>query len=199
LWAFSTPLVSAALVHLTEIRGPDLHVALAGKDRTKVALIVLGGGVRQGLPMVAPRERLSGAATQRAVTAARLWTEQRFGTVIVTSMPDEAAALADLLSALGVPADLIVREERSTNTRTNALYSAEILRERSVSDAVVVSSASHLRRALKDFAAVGVTAIPAAADILGESELGIDAFLPSSWGLGQTHTALHEILGYVRG
>jgi len=71
LWASSSPLVGDALVYATEIRGPDLSVALAGKDREKVALLVLGGGVRTTVELPTPRERLAAASAQRAITAAR--------------------------------------------------------------------------------------------------------------------------------
>ncbi len=64
---------------------------------------------------------------------------------------------------------------------------------------MLVTSATHLRRAVKDFAAVGITAIPAAADVFGPAPTGIDSFLPSAYGLARTQTCLHELLGYVRG
>jgi hypothetical protein len=41
--------------------------------------------------------------------------------------------------------------------------------------------------------------IPAAADIVGRSETGVDSFLPSAHALAQTEVCLHEILGYLRG
>ena len=199
LWALSTPFLSRTLLSWTEMRGPDLGVALAGKDHGKVALVVLGGGVRTYAESPTPRERLAAPSTQRVITAARLWHEQRFGVVILSSTPIETEAMADLLMALGVPAERLVRENRSLNTRDNASYSAEIVRERGIEAVVVVTSASHLRRSLKDFAAVGVDAIPAPADVMGPSEIGIDSFLPAALGLQRTDAALHEILGYVRG
>jgi uncharacterized SAM-binding protein YcdF (DUF218 family) len=64
---------------------------------------------------------------------------------------------------------------------------------------VVLTSATHLRRSLKDFAAVGIAAIPAAADVVGHLRSGIDGLLPSSSALSRSHFCLHEILGYVRG
>jgi uncharacterized SAM-binding protein YcdF (DUF218 family) len=50
-----------------------------------------------------------------------------------------------------------------------------------------VTSATHLRRAVKDFAAVGVDVIPAAADVMGRSRTGVDSFLPSARALAQSH------------
>ena len=66
---------------------------------------------------------------------------------------------------------------------------------------VVVTSATHLRRSLKDFAAQGIAAIPAAADIVGRTEegTGVDSFFPSASALFRSYVCLHEILGYVRG
>ncbi len=199
LWLFSTPVVAAAILAATETRGPDLNVALAGQDREKVALVVLGGGGGYPLGAPTPRERLSNASALRAITAARLWQEQRFGTVVVSGSPGEDDGMADLMIALGVPADRILREDRSGNTRENAAFSAVILRERRVESVVVCTSASHLRRSLKNFAANGVHAIGAAADFADAPERTLSDWIPSSFGLGATQIALHEILGYVRG
>jgi uncharacterized SAM-binding protein YcdF (DUF218 family) len=107
--------------------------------------------------------------------------------------------MLDLMTAMGVPPGTVVRETRALNTRENAMYSAEILRERGMETVVLVTSATHLRRAVKDFATAGVTVIPAAADIVGRGRMGVDGFLPSAHALAQTQVCLHEILGYVRG
>jgi len=149
---------------------------------------------------VPPRERLDGATTQRVLTAARLWHRHGFGLVILSgSPPAETEGMEDLITTLGVPAERVVRETRAVNTRENAIYSAEILRERGVETTVMVTSASHLRRAVKDFETVGVHVIPAAADFVGLARVGIDSILPSAFALNRTQVALHELLGYVRG
>jgi uncharacterized SAM-binding protein YcdF (DUF218 family) len=201
LWALSTPVVSNQLNAWTEIQGPDLGVALAGKDPERVALVVLGAGIRTFDESSPPRERLDAAGTQRALTASRLWHERRFGLVIVSGAPKEAAEdMADLILYLGVPPEKLIVEDRSLNTRENAIFSAGILREKGMASTVVVlTSATHLRRSLKDFATVGIAAIPAAADVVGHPRSGIDGFLPSSTALARSHFCLHEILGYVRG
>jgi uncharacterized SAM-binding protein YcdF (DUF218 family) len=200
LWILSTPFASGTLTGWTETRGPDLGAALAGKDRQRVALVVLSGGMRTYDQSLPPRERLSASATQRVLTASRLWREQGFGLIILTGAPAvETEAMLDLMTAMGVPPGNVILEERALNTRQNAIYSAEILREKGVETVVLVTSATHLRRAVKDFAAAGVTVIPAAADIVGGGSTSIDSFLPSAHALWQTQVSLHEILGYVRG
>jgi uncharacterized SAM-binding protein YcdF (DUF218 family) len=199
-WVIALPLTSGLLTDCMEVRGPDLAEALAGRDLDKAALVVLAGGARTYDPDVPPRERLGPAATQRVLTASRLWHEHPFGTVILTGTPpSELDCMTDLITALGVPASRLVREARSRNTRENATYSAEILRARGLSTVVVVTSAIHLPRALKDFDRAGVQVIPAAAEVVGHTHFGIDALLPSSTSLQHTHMVLHEIFGLVRG
>jgi uncharacterized SAM-binding protein YcdF (DUF218 family) len=198
LWALSTPVVSEALLASLEISGPDPAVALAGKDPASSALVVLGGGVRTIVEVATPRERLSAASAQRTLTAARLWQSGRFAWVVVSSLPIETEGMEDLLIALGVPRASVIREDRALDTRDNAVYSAGILREKRVENVFVVTTASHLRRSLREFASAGVRAFPAPAEVSGRSPVTIDAFLPSSMALLRTHTALHEILGALR-
>jgi uncharacterized SAM-binding protein YcdF (DUF218 family) len=200
LWVLSMPFVANTLTVWTEMRGPDLGAALAGKDRQKVAMVVLSAGMRTYDQSLPPRERLGAAATERVLTASRLWQEQGFGLVILSGAPPaETEAMLDLMTALRVPPGKVVRETRSLNTRENASYSAEILREKGAETVVLVTSASHLRRAVKDFAAAGVTVIPAAADLVGRARTSMDSFLPSAHALSSTQVCLHEILGYLRG
>jgi uncharacterized SAM-binding protein YcdF (DUF218 family) len=200
LWAFSTPFVANQLTWWTEIRGPDLGTALAGQDPERTALVVLGSGLRTTDESSPPRERLDAAGTQRILTASRLWHERRFGLVILSGAPPAGnEAMRDLIVHLGVPPERLVLEDRSLNTRENAAYSAAILRERGAAATVVVTSALHLRRSVKDFAAVGIRAIPTAAEVVGRAPTEIDSFLPSSPGILRSHLCLHEILGYVRG
>lgn len=200
LWALSTPFVSDVMTGWVEMRGPDLGTALAGVAPDKAAMVVLAAAMRTGEAGVPPRERLDAASTQRVLTASRLWQDHRFGMVLMSGTPaGESEAMAALATALGVPSDRIVCEGRSLNTRQNAANSAAIAREHGMETVVLVTSATHLRRAVKDFAAAGMAVIPAAADVYGGFELEGDSFLPSSNALARSKVWLHELLGYVRG
>jgi uncharacterized SAM-binding protein YcdF (DUF218 family) len=200
LWIVSTPLASARLGSWTEMRGPDLGEALAGKDLDRTAIVVLAGGIRTYDPTVPLSERMDGATTARVLTAASVWHAHPSGMVLVSGGPRlEAEGMAELMTRLGVPAERLAREFFSQNTRENARFSAEILRRRGIETVVLVTSATHVRRALKDFEAAGVTAIPVAAELIGFGHHGVDSLLPSVFALARTATALHEILGYVRG
>lgn len=201
LWVGASPFVSNVFTTWLETRGPDLNLALANKDRSKAALVVLAAGVRTYDASVPLSERLDAAATQRTLTAARLWREQKLGLVIFSGAPPiETASMQDLAKLLGVPPDRVVRETQSVNTRQNAAFTAAILRERHIETVVLVTSALHLRRAMRDFERVGVSVIPAPAELVGSrASFGLDAFVPSSHAMMWTHLCLHELLGYWRG
>ncbi|APR77225.1 Putative membrane protein [Minicystis rosea] len=199
-WIFSLPFTASLLNFWCETRGPDLQRALAGHDPDKSALVVLAAGVRTYDATVPLRERMDGTTTHRVLTAARLWNEHRFGLVIVSGAPAALPhCMKDLLVTMGVPADRIVTETESLNTRENARFSAEILRARGAETVVVVTSATHLRRAVREMARAGITAIPAPAELRGLPRSGLDALLPSVGGLAATHVVLHEVLGLLRG
>jgi len=197
-WAVSTPLAADSLAAWAETTGPDLGPALANKNPDRAALVVLSAGIRTADPSLAPRERLDSASTQRVITAARLWVEHPVGLFLVSGTPPrQTEGMVDLATALGVPQGRIVVEGRSRNTRENAAFSAEILRSRGVETVVLVTSASHLRRAVRDFAAAGIPVIPAAADYSGPFGAEVASFLPSAGALERSQRCLHELLGYL--
>ena len=67
-----------------------------------------------------------------------LWTERRFRTIIVSggrtaNLPEtEAQCLVDLLLANGLPRDVILIEDRATNTGENVSSSKELMADRNM-------------------------------------------------------------------
>lgn len=112
----------------------------------------------------------------------------------------EAAELAILLRLAGVPQRDLLLEERSRNTRENALYTKALLtRYPDIRKLVLVTSAFHERRALACFAKVGLhpTAFPA--DFRSTSFQGGPSFwlVPDVASLGRWSVLLHEMAGYA--
>lgn len=70
----------------------------------------------------------------------------------------EADELARLLAEGDVPADVIVRERCSLDTRDNARFAAEMLRRRGIDEVVVVTCSWHLPRAVRLFRDAGLRA-----------------------------------------
>jgi uncharacterized SAM-binding protein YcdF (DUF218 family) len=199
LSALSMPWVAGHLTGWVEMRGPDLGAALAGADPARSALVVLAGGMRTYEPSIPPRERLDAATQSRVLGAARLYHAHGFGLVVLSGAPvAESEAMDDLITTLGVPQARIALESASRSTRENAQYCARLLEARGVEKVVLATSASHLRRAVREFERAGVRVIPAAVDIIGTPPFGVDQLLPSATALGRSHQILHELLGQLK-
>jgi uncharacterized SAM-binding protein YcdF (DUF218 family) len=105
-----------------------------------------------------------------------------------------AITMRDELVRLGVPRDRILLEARSRTTHDNAVLIVPILRSRGIQHVVLVTSATHMRRSLGAFRAVGVQAIPAAAPG-GEAPSQWFEWLPSNNGLEWSGIIAHELGG----
>ena len=111
------------------------------------AIVVAGCRVEpDGQPSLALQRR-----TRRAVD---LWRRQIAPVLVFTGgvgtyPPSEARAAADYAQTLGVPAEVLLLEERSTSTQENARYAAELIGESS--RVIVVTDTYHVFRAERVF------------------------------------------------
>jgi uncharacterized SAM-binding protein YcdF (DUF218 family) len=94
----------------------------------------------------------------------------------------------------GIPADRIVAEPRSRNTRENAVETARIVRERGWGSLLLVTSAMHAPRSLGSFRAVGL-----APDVLPVDWKGGDGrgtrWIPNAEALRSSTAAIRELAG----
>ena len=60
----------------------------------------------------------------------------------------DAAAAKEYVLSMGVPADAVFIEEKSTITEENLLYAKEIMDEKSLHTAIIVSDPLHMKRAM---------------------------------------------------
>lgn len=200
LYAASTPQVSHAMRGALERAHP--YVAPQQLPRVDV-VVVLGGGIEPPSPGH-PRPELH-AATDRVWFGAQLYRAGRAPRVLLSGGADpqrytasEAAAMRELMLDLGVPAEAIVLEERSRNTRENARFSAPLLRERGASRILLVTSALHMPRALPLFQAQGLQVVPAPTDHEARDVSGWPAaqrWLPSVDALQGSTNAIKEWVG----
>jgi uncharacterized SAM-binding protein YcdF (DUF218 family) len=89
----------------------------------------------------------------RCVQAVTLWHSSPFREIIVSGR--EATLMRDFLLLNHIPSEAIMLESHATSTRENALFVADILRERS-GRVVLVTSDYHMGRALGAFRKAGV-------------------------------------------
>lgn len=93
----------------------------------------------------------------------------------------------------------IYLEPDSKTTRENAKYTARLLQQYAISNVVLVSSASHMRRASALFELSGIKVVPAPTGFysLGFYKLPLLWFVPTASAMVTTSAVLHEIYGYV--
>lgn len=112
------------------------------------------------------------------------------------SRPESLAYRAAAIQ-LGVPADRIVVEDRSMNTRDQALLLKPMLAAHGVSRFVLVTSPTHIGRALAAFRAVGLDPVPSAAALRSEQGPSQWSLLPDSESLLISDNALYDAAASV--
>jgi uncharacterized SAM-binding protein YcdF (DUF218 family) len=198
LWLWSTPWASHALRGwLEQQAGPRRVEQVAPAP----ALVVLGGGVASSTSAGQPYPDI-GPRADRVWHAARLFHAGKAPLLVLAGGPvhdefqSEADSMAVLLLDLGVPAQAMVKEERSHNTRTNARYVAELLAARNIRSAILVTSALHMPRARAAFERAGLAVVPAPTDFEAvERPMHWSDAVPDAWSLDGSFRAFKEVLG----
>jgi len=107
-----------------------------------------------------------------------------------------AAAMAQALQDLGVPASDILQETEATSTHENAIFSARMLKSKGIDKVAVVTEAYHIRRTAATFANAGLSVVPAPCGFRGiEPPHDISSWFPSARGLRLNEAVLHEWVG----
>jgi len=200
LWAASMPYVADRLMGRLE---KDYPAVMMTEVPVSKCIVVLGGVVAPVLP---PRVDVDmSEAIDRVRKAAQLYRAHRGEVIIVTGgnqpwspfAQPEAESVKTLLLEWGVPASAIVLEGSSRNTRENAVYSMELLREHGCGTPLLVTSAAHMKRAVAVFANLGAPVFPVSADVrvINNPKLTVFDFLPDAAALQTTTEAMREWLG----
>ncbi|QKG52745.1 YdcF family protein [Hymenobacter sp. BRD67] len=119
---------------------------------------------------------------------------------VLKTVGTEAAGLRTLLRLAGVPDSVLLLEERSRNTRENALFTKELLaRHPAIKSLVLITSAFHERRALGCFAKAGLypQAFPADFRTTDRSWTPDYWLLPDADALTRWSLLLHELAGWL--
>jgi uncharacterized SAM-binding protein YcdF (DUF218 family) len=175
------------------------------------AIVVLGGAVRSQFP---PRPWIDvSEAGDRPIHGAQLYRQGKAPLVILSGGriewqgggPPESGDMAKLVEALGVPATAIVQDPTSLNTYENAVNVKQILDQRGLKQILLVTSATHMPRAIQIFKKLGIDAVPAPTDFLiSEQERRepvstpqgkILATLPEAENLHRLTRAIKEYIG----
>jgi uncharacterized SAM-binding protein YcdF (DUF218 family) len=169
-------------------------------------IVVLGGGVlsprRKGDPTLPDYSSYS-----RTMRAWQLYRDGPPRPIVVSGGEPNpqargepaARVMAQLLTDWGVPATDVIIEDQSRTTAENAEFSARILRERDLTEGVVmVTSATHQWRAARQFRRAGIAVTPAGCDYYADTlPLNWHLFWPSGTAVSMNQHAWHEYLGAV--
>ena len=172
------------------------------------AIVVLDGGAAhldRGELTLWPPAR---ATALRALEAARIyrmldqsqgpsWVFVTAGNYAAPERVPEGGPLRDALIQLGVPAARVVLDSQSPNTHAHAVSMKAMLSARGVSRFVLVTSATHMPRAVAAFHDVGLQPIAAPAPWHGDSDPSTAAspLLPSADALALSQEAIYEYAG----
>ena len=201
LWIASTPIFANWLNFRLESQFPPQSVETLPQSDV---VIVLGGVLGQPIPPRVAAD-LSGSA-DRIIHALRIYRSGKARFILISAggyVPwqwagiPEAQLIADLLLELGVPRSVLILEAESRTTRENAVNTAAIFKEHGWRRGHLVTSGSHMPRALATFQKVGVDVIPASTDIHAGPPQGIIllGLIPSAKSLALTTSAIKEIVG----
>lgn len=213
LWIPSTALVSRQLIWGLEERSAAFTpTPLPAAD----AIVVLGGGLRPALP---PRRGvevneggdrlLTGLALQRQGKAPLLvFTGGKVALSAADPAASEARSAANLAAQLGLPAGRMLLLEQPRNTAEEARAVAGLAAARSWHSVLLVTSATHLPRAVATFRRLAptLTLIPVACDfqLPARNQLGsptpaslLQDLLPDAEDLHLSTVALKEHLGLL--
>lgn len=165
-------------------------------------IVILGGGVNLQAP------EFGGSASATRPTLERLnygcyLARQTMLPVLVSggfgdfSGESEAATMARTLKSWGLTE--VLEEGTSRNTDENAKLSAKILDARGFKRVLLVTSASHMPRALRSFQKVGLEVLPAPTAFYGEGawDQGLTAWLPTFRYFESSCDYLQALVGEV--
>ena len=206
LFSSSNPIVSDKLLISLESQYPPPNPV-----PTADAIVVLGGATR---PPVAPRPWVEVLeAGDRILYGARLYNQGRAPKLVLSggritwrggSGSSEAEDMEAIALAMDVPAEDILLEKTSLNTRQNAVNVKEVLEAENIGSVLLVSSALHMPRAAAIFRKLDIDIIPAPTDFLVPTQAPeftmqgrILSLLPDATALHHVTMALKEYVGFV--
>lgn len=191
-----------------------------GTDKAD-AIVVLGGGtVTKSDPR--PTVEVNGAG-DRILYAVKLYREGaadlilsggsyigwKDGQVLTENgISSPASEMAELMTdLLNIPREALLIQDLSVNTYEEAVEDAKLLKERGMNRIILVSSATHMRRAVPLFEKQGLEVIPAPTDFSYSDQewenllrfngaTAYTFFVPTVGSMETLQNALKEYLGY---
>tara|TARA_R110001583_G_scaffold188860_2_gene351309 strand:+ start:4954 stop:5724 length:771 start_codon:yes stop_codon:yes gene_type:complete len=162
-------------------------------------ILLLGsGGIAD--PSLPVNSQLSSVANSRFLEALRLFKANPKAKLIVSGngfgdIKSHAQMMQELALIMGIPKHQIIRMDNNLDTDDEAKQMSQIIRGKK---SVLVTSATHMDRALNLFYKNGTAPIAAPSNYLAKNRLGETPsyyYIPSAYQLYKSQVAIHEYLG----
>ncbi len=198
VWLVSTAPVSDAM-----LKGLESRAEIPRNPKGDV-IILLGGGVYDGVPDFSGVGAPSGEMAERLIAAVRLQKKLRIpiivsGGKVFEDKKAEAPIVKRFLLDLGVSSDKIITEEKSRDTFENVRYTKEICSQKGFRKPIVVTSAFHMRRAVTCFETAGMKVLPfpSGYKTWQGKKYGWEDYMPGAGNLSNASAALKEYAGFL--
>ena len=195
----STAVFSEALIKNLE------HKYIPSEDPSGDVIVILGGGAYSQTPGINGPGSISGNAANRVLTGIALYNKLHCpiivsGGQVFKGTGDEALITKNILMNSGVPEDKILTDIQSINTSQNASYSKNIISKLGFKNPLLVTSAFHMPRAVKDFEEQEVKVVPYPTDYMCSfnNSISIWDFVPTTDALTKTSLSIKEYLGMLK-
>ncbi|MFZ0959443.1 MAG: envelope biogenesis factor ElyC [Terriglobia bacterium] len=193
LVVLSNNFISNALIRPLEHRYPPLAVAQIGVGTPEVTFIAVLGGWADHDPDVPVTSHVSPDLMVRLIEGVRLHRAIPDSKLILSGDHDSAESMTMMAEALGVSAQDIVPLSEPRDTEQESRQMAPIVGSHRF---ILVTSASHMARAMGYFRQRGLQPIAAPTDYLAPRHgLESDDFVPDGYKLLKSQTAFYEYLG----
>jgi len=188
LWLLSTPLVATALAQLAEYYPPlDLQAAAGAQ-----AIVILGGGGERRYAAEYEGPAAGPVLLERLAYGAFLAHKTGLPVLVTGALIEAAAMRASLERNFDVQTRWV--DDRAYDTFDNASDSAQLLKADGVQRIILVTHATHMRRSVEEFRAVGLQVFPAPTG-MSDSSFQFSVLVPGPDALSRSSTALNELLG----
>lgn len=118
------------------------------------------------------------------------------GGAVEGKIPD-SKIMAEFLKEMGVESDKIIQESESRDTAQNALYVTKICNERGFKKIILVTSAYHMKRAVRLFKSHDIDVLPYPSDFKHSKKYNVYSFLPNFGNFAVSSKAIREHIALI--
>jgi uncharacterized SAM-binding protein YcdF (DUF218 family) len=197
LFLFSLMPISEQIIRSIERKHPPIMQSQAAQQFDYILLLGSAGIADPTLPVTG---QLSATALSRFMEALRLYHANPNAKLVLSGakfgdLKSHAQLMEELALSMDIEADKIIRLDDTRDSDDEARQMSAIIHGKK---SALVTSASHMDRALQLFSRYGTAPTPAPANYLAKVRSGETPgyyYIPSSYQLYKTKLAWHEYLG----